>query len=195
MVTGTKMSTLTLENIPNLCRACLRNLTKNRDLPLQTNAQQQPAFYHIERLKDLNKWMAIINPLEEVTRLNNTQHYQRYPKLVCRSCYENFKHVNDFKEMVVHSFSVLTKLLADNNETDTRPTLQIQQSTVTQEEVVIKSEPIEEDDELFDGSEELLEEEQNDLGDNPNTAVDNQEENLLFLRNDIKSVSLNHLPF
>ncbi|KAM7341663.1 uncharacterized protein ACRADG_009370 [Cochliomyia hominivorax] len=162
------MSTLTIENIPNLCRACLRNLKNNKEQPFPsdggTQQSSQPIFYNIERLKDLNKWMAIINPLEDMTRLTNQKHYQKYPKLVCRSCYENFKHVNDFKEMVVHSFSVLTKLLAtdkekeeavkvknikiEDNNNRSAATEILQHINVTQGEIVIKSEPIDEDDEV-----------------------------------------------
>lgn len=148
------MSSLTKENIPHLCRACLRNLMKNKVQHITGDQkQQEPTFYHIDRTQNLHKWMTIINPLEDMTRLKNTQQNEHYPEYVCRSCYENFKHLNDFKEMVVHSFSVLTKLLANDEGKKQIPQVQ-QQQPVMQGELVIKSEPLDIDDEEDDEDDE-----------------------------------------
>ncbi|XP_023299918.2 zinc finger protein 271-like [Lucilia cuprina] len=180
------MSSLTRENIPHLCRACLRNLIKSEIQPLnRSQKQEQPHFYHIERTQNLNKWMAIINPLEDVTRLSTIVQHQKYPEYVCRSCYENFKHVNDFKEMVVHSFSVLTKLLTGGEEKKKLTPATLLPEVVTQSEVVIKSEPIDDDDDEDDDEED--DEEFMDKDWQPDEDDDNaSNDNALELQRNIK---------
>lgn len=137
------MGSLNSENIQQFCRACLRHLFKKQ--PQQPEIQSnEPTFYHVDRTQDLNKWMAILNPLEETSNTNNNR--QQYAKYVCRSCYENFKHVNDFKEMVLHSYSVMTKLLNTTEQKVEKPKAK---EDIFIDEIQIKSEPIDNDDDYM----------------------------------------------
>lgn len=137
------MGSLNRENIQQFCRACLRHLFKKQ--PQQPEMQNnEPTFYHVDRTQDLNKWISILNPLEEANNTNSNRN--EYAKYVCRSCYENFKHVNDFKEMVLHSYSVMTKLLNTAEKKEETPKTK---EDIVIDEIQIKSEPIDNDDDYM----------------------------------------------